>query len=284
MRFVSYNIQYGTGKDGQVDLARIAGEIGDADVIALQEVVRRPTDDGGFADQPAAFAELFPDHYWVYGAGIDIHCEAGDGPRDNHRRQFGNMLLSKTPILSHRNHLLPKHGTLNVLSVQRSAVEGVVETPSGPLRVYSVHLGHASNVERIEQCERLLEIIAAPRTEGGVRTGAGEGPELAPPMPDAALLMGDFNFQGDSEEYDLLCGEFDAFYGRVSNLHNLIDVWEAAGNDPQDCVTCDTTKKGRIRLDYGFVTPDLADKVTAMSVGNDAVGSDHQPIYIELDL
>ncbi len=283
MRFVSYNIQYGNGKDGRVDLARIAGEIGDADVIALQEVVRRPTDEGGYTDQPAAFADLFPEHYWVYGAGIDIHCASGDGPRDNRRRQFGNMLLSKTPILSTRNHLLPKHGTINVLSIQRQVVEGVVETPAGTLRVYNVHLGHSSNAERYEQCERLLEIIAASRTEGGVRSGPDQDPALAPPLPDAALLLGDFNFQADSEEYDLLCGEVDVDYGRVSNLHNLIDVWEAVGNDPDDCRTYDGPN-GHIRLDYGFVTPDLAGRVTAMTVGDDAVGSDHQPITIVLDL
>ena len=40
MKFVSYNIQYGTGKDGRIDLSRIAAEVGDADVIALQEVDR----------------------------------------------------------------------------------------------------------------------------------------------------------------------------------------------------------------------------------------------------
>jgi endonuclease/exonuclease/phosphatase family metal-dependent hydrolase len=40
MQFVSYNIQYGTGRDKQVDLARIADAVRGADVIALQEVER----------------------------------------------------------------------------------------------------------------------------------------------------------------------------------------------------------------------------------------------------
>ena len=40
MKFASYNIQYGIGLDGRLDLARIAGEIESADVIALQEVTR----------------------------------------------------------------------------------------------------------------------------------------------------------------------------------------------------------------------------------------------------
>jgi endonuclease/exonuclease/phosphatase family metal-dependent hydrolase len=40
MKFVSYNIQYGTVKDGRINLNRIAAEVGDAYVIALQEVDR----------------------------------------------------------------------------------------------------------------------------------------------------------------------------------------------------------------------------------------------------
>ena len=40
MRLVSYNIQYGRGRDGVFDLKRIATAIAGADVIALQEVER----------------------------------------------------------------------------------------------------------------------------------------------------------------------------------------------------------------------------------------------------
>eukprot|EP01030_Chromulinospumella_sphaerica_P031480 gene31480-32107_t len=40
VKFVSYNIQYGTGRDNVVDLARIARAVQGADVIALQEVER----------------------------------------------------------------------------------------------------------------------------------------------------------------------------------------------------------------------------------------------------
>ena len=40
MRFVTYNIQYGKGRDGHFDLRRIADAVREADVIALQEVER----------------------------------------------------------------------------------------------------------------------------------------------------------------------------------------------------------------------------------------------------
>jgi len=41
MKIVTYNIQYGRGKDGRFDLERIAEEIGGADLIALQESPQR---------------------------------------------------------------------------------------------------------------------------------------------------------------------------------------------------------------------------------------------------
>ncbi len=44
MKLVTYNIQYGVGKDSKCDLGRIAQAVDGADVIALQEVARR-TDD-----------------------------------------------------------------------------------------------------------------------------------------------------------------------------------------------------------------------------------------------
>jgi len=40
MRVVTYNIRFGWGLDGRVDLERIAGSVGDADIIAFQEVER----------------------------------------------------------------------------------------------------------------------------------------------------------------------------------------------------------------------------------------------------
>ena len=55
MKLISYNIQYGKGKDGRYDLARIAGEIEHGDVIALQEV-ERFWQRSGERDEPAELA------------------------------------------------------------------------------------------------------------------------------------------------------------------------------------------------------------------------------------
>ena len=81
------------------------------------------------------------------------------------------MLLSRTPILSSRNHLLPKYASLGPMSVQRSALEGVIETGRGSLRVYSVHLTHLSAATRMPQLERLLEIHRQAPVEGAAIGG-----------------------------------------------------------------------------------------------------------------
>jgi exonuclease III len=36
------------------------------------------------------------------------------------------------------------------------------------------------------------------------------------------------------------------------------------------------------RIDHCFVTQDLAPRVTAFRIGDDAQGSDHQPIFVDL--
>jgi endonuclease/exonuclease/phosphatase family metal-dependent hydrolase len=289
MLLATYNIQYGTGKDGRVDLPRIVGELREADVVALQEVdCFFPR--SGDADQAEAIARLLADHHWVYGAGVDVDAGFRDagGRLVNRRRRFGNMLLSRFPILSSRNHLLPKHGLVRQKALQRSALEGVVALPGGPVRVFSVHLGHAAAPERMRQIGRLQAILADSPAEGGVISGLEVEPEwLAgqppPPMPRPAVLMGDFNLTPDSAEYDALCGPLDPRYGRLGTLSGLADAWIAAGNaaDPGFTGTQDGTP---VRIDYVLLTADLAGGLRRAWVDATAEGSDHQPLFAEVAL
>ena len=272
MIFVSYNIQWGRGKDERVDLPRIAGEIGEADVIALQEVDRHWTR-SAMADQAAEFAGLFPEHHWVYGPAMDL-----DSKLVNRRRQFGNMLLARAPILTSRNHLLPKMNLPVKLSLQRAALEAVIEAPSGPLRVYSLHLNHSSAQERLAQVARLREIVAGASAEGGAWSGRDydpvweqDGPQ--PPLPTRAILLGDFNLKPDSEEHAALLASPDG----------LVDSWRALGHDDASGWTC-PLKDGNRRIDFAFVTQDMKERLQTMSVDQTAQGSDHQPIRIEIEL
>ena len=287
MIICSYNIQYGTGKDGKIDLARIAQEIGDADIVALQEV-ERFFSTTGLIDQAAELGALFPKHFWVYGGGVNLDASlvADDGTVTNRRRQFGNMLLSKSPILSSRNHLLPKFGLVDQLALQRSALEGVIKTELlGDIRVHSVHLGHASALERRVQIGTLNRILRESPGQGGGVSGrqaakhwTTDGPLID--MPRAAMFLGDFNLTPQDSEYELLAGPSDPKYGRIVRMDGLADVWTTCGNDENAGPTCGS-ENGPVRIDYGFMTPDLAGQAKRMWVDTDAQGSDHQPIFIE---
>jgi endonuclease/exonuclease/phosphatase family metal-dependent hydrolase len=289
MKLITYNIQYGRGKDERFDLARIAAEIEGADLIALQEVERFWSRSGD-VDQPAALAGLLGDYYWVYGPGVDLHAESppGTAAGANRRRQFGNMLLSKSPILASRNHLLPKYASLGPMSLQRNAVECVVDTAAGPLRFYSIHLTHLSAETRLPQVARLLDIHQSAPREGAAITGGGLKDEWTRDgVPGAlspyAVMMGDFNFEPDSQEYARMAGPVSPYGGRVVNPEGLVDAWVEAGHEADAGATADI--HGRpVRLDYCFVSAGLRERIGGVQIDEAAEGSDHQPVRIELDL
>lgn len=291
MKVVSYNIQYSRGKDGAHDLERIVEAVRDADIIALQEVTRNLSQVPD-ADQPGRIAELLPDFHWIYGPPIDLDASVrdADGHVINKRFQFGNMLLARWPILSSRLLLLPRMRTYNKFNGQNGALEGVVDCPGGPLRVYCMHLNHLNGAERIAQLDFLLPKLFDTPREGGAVSGAGQPlwPEFREvPMSEDFVALGDCNLTPDSPEYTRIVGEPDYFYGpRIVSQH-LVDTWVQAGHPQNEGVTWyDESKdfQSGLRLDYGFVNAGLAEKVKSAWIDDEALGSDHQPIWFELVL
>ena len=289
MKIVTYNIQYGRGRDHRYDLDRIADAVSGADVIALQEVERFWSRSGG-VDQPGVVARRFPGHYRAYGPGVDLHlagAEPGDG--DAGRRQFGNMLLSRTPLHTVRHHLFPKYGSLGPMSLQRSALEGVIAVRGGHVRVYSVHLTHLSAETRLPQVEALLKVHAGAVHEGPpVSGGSGLREEwtrdgMPPPVPRDAILLGDFNMEPDSEEYERIVGPMSPYGGRITNPEGFVDAWVEAGH-PIDAGATAEVRGRPARLDYCFVSAGLKDRIRSARVDADAAGSDHQPVWVEIDL
>ncbi|MFQ5545497.1 MAG: endonuclease/exonuclease/phosphatase family protein [Acidiferrobacterales bacterium] len=284
MQVVTYNIQFGRGKDQRFDIERIASETRGADIIAMQEV-ERFGERSGSVDQVAELARLFPTYHWVYGPGLDLDASITDneGHVQNRRWQFGNLLMSRTPILSSRNHPLPKLDLGERLSIQRSAIEGVVDCPCGPVRIYSVHLGHKSGAEREHQVARLLQVHQQACTEGGVLSGGLDLSDWtrerpAPPATTDAILLGDFNTEPDSREYAMIV----AAPSDENPLGGFVDAWRIAGDDPNGGIT--DPSNGGARIDYAFVTTALASHVRRALVDQNAIGSDHQPLWVEIDL
>ncbi|MBY3219874.1 endonuclease/exonuclease/phosphatase family protein [Rhizobium laguerreae] len=286
MNFASYNIQYGFGLDGRYDLARIARSLERADVIALQEVTRGFSRNG-FADMVADIAALFPDYFWVYGPACDMHVEADeDGlqPVRGTRFQFGNMVLSRWPILATRTLLLPRSRTIGKINLQRGATEAVIDAPGGAIRVYSVHLDHVSADERIRQLQFLNARINAFVQEGGSLTGGGEFDLLEPPLPEDYIIMGDFNMEPESPEYCALAGAGGGYYGRVARIGTPVDAFAALkAYSPESYSWMDPEDRGkRMHLDYCFVSCGLLSRLKSVRIDTQSVGSDHFPVWVEI--
>lgn len=293
MKLVTYNIRYSLGKDGAYDLDRIVDAVRGADVIALQEVTRNFSQVPD-ADQPARIAELLPDFDWIYGPPVDF--DAGvrhddEGVRNNRRLQFGNMLLARWPILSGQLLLLPRMRTYDVINTRCGALEGVVDLPGGPLRVYSVHLGFLNHEERIAQIDYLLPQMLDAPLNGGAISGPEElwNGELVrgAPLSEDFVVLGDCNLKPDSPEYRRVVGEPDYYEGLHIVRQHLVDAWVQAGHPRDEGVTCFDEKdisKSIGRLDYGFVSAGLAAKVKSAWIDDEASGSDHQPAWFELDI
>ena len=284
MKLVTYNTQYGVGRDGKFDLERIAKEVEGADIISLQEVTRNFARNGG-ADMIEGLAALLPGYFHAFGPAMDLDFGATDseGRPLNKRFQFGNMVLSRFPIVASRNLLLPRTLRFSRGNLQRSALEALVIAPSGPIRIYSVHLDHVSVTERSLQISHLKERAFAYAGEGGAISGSAEYGFPEPPRPEGFVLMGDFNMDRFSPEYALMVGEQDDASRETRT--DPIDVYALGDGLPDGAVSwVDDAKPETNRLiDFAFVEKSLARRIGKVRIDREAKGSDHLPVWFELD-
>ena len=283
---LSWNIQAGLGVDGRVDLARIARTVralADADVICMQEVESRGSGGpGGDAasvreDQFEALRDLFPGYTAVIGAGIE---RADTDVASMYR--FGNLVLSRLPILSVFRHLLPQPATPGARHMPRQATEVTVRSPSGPLRVVTTHLEYHSAVHRRAQIERLRELhteVAEQARHPGAAEDAGPYARIA--RPPSAVFCGDFNMESDSEEYAALLAPFDG------GAPDLVDAWPALYPGRPHDPTCGVFDHrqwpaGPHCRDFFLVTEELGPRLRSLRVDPRTDASDHQPVVLVL--
>ena len=273
MRFVTYNIHYGVGRDGYHDLDRIADAIDGADIIALQEV-ERFWPRSGMVDQPRELGKRLPDYWWVYGPNIDLHTPgAFPGEAAGQRRQFGNMVLARTPIRASENVRLPRL-LEEPRSMRRGALEALIQTPRDGLRVVSTHLCYLSPRTRIAQAKAILARQGTVAVEGGA--WEGEHPEDPswhlgdePEMPQSTIVLGDMNFGPDGAEYAATIGRTTA---------PLAEAWPLVRSRHPGAT------KGGDRIDQAWLTGDLVPRLTDAWIDGVTDGSDHQPVWFDLDL
>ena len=170
LRILTYNIHHAEGLDGKVDYERIAGIIRktDADIIALQEIDNQTTRTQG-VDQAKKLASILGFHV-VFGKALNF--QGGT---------YGLAIMSRGQIKSSRTFALPYH----IGQEPRIVLEATIDLGDGIpiINVFNAHLCHLSQDTRLEQVERILQIL----------------PDVTP-----LFLVGDFNARPDSAPMKLL--------------------------------------------------------------------------------
>jgi len=161
-RIATYNIHKARGFDLRIVPERIVEVVLElnADILCLQEVINAP-DGQPNLNQAQEIERALPGYHSAFGAN-----------REYRGGTYGNLTLSRFPILTRRNH---------DLSRRRREPRGVFQTevevsPGHLVHLFNVHLG-TGHMERRFQARKLLnpEVLTQP----GLR-----GPRL---------VLGDFN-------------------------------------------------------------------------------------------
>lgn len=282
MKLITWNIQWCRGCDGRVNPARIvatARDMADFDVLCLQEVARNFPGLSGSSgeDQYETLAGLLSDYTVIKGVGMDVIAPDGNW------REFGNALITRLPILQVFRHLLPWPADAAAPSMQRSAIEAVLQLPSGaPLRVTTTHLEYYSGKQRAAQVERLRELQAEAAGHAGdpPRPGENDGPFRTLPRPASGILTADFNFRPD----DPLHARLQAPLAPGAPAYR--DAWQLRHPGRPHAATLGVHDKEQwpeaYCCDFIFVTGDLAGRVEDVTVNSATRASDHQPVLLQL--
>jgi endonuclease/exonuclease/phosphatase family metal-dependent hydrolase len=273
---LTWNIQAGLGCDGQTDLGRIADTIRarDPDIVCLQEVARNVPELAGGADQVEQLTALFPGHYGAFGPAID---RAGA----SRRVRFGNMILSRLPVLQVFNHPLPQPAAPGIKHMPRQATEIVADTPAGPLRVVTTHLEYHSQVQRIAQVQHLRRLQADVEANAAAPgTDPAQGIYAAVPRPVSALYCGDFNAAPGDAAHALMTSPLPS----GAALHDAWSVFAPDAPHPPTTGIFDRKQwpQGSHARDYFFVTADVAARILEVGVDVETDQSDHQPVVLRL--
>ncbi len=278
MRLLNWNVQWCRGVDGRVDPARIAAEarrLADPDVICLQELAVNFPDLAGnnSDDQAHALAQLFPRYTTCFVSGVDVPSA------DGRRGYFGNVILSRLPLGRILRHSLPWPAAADVPSMPRVAVEAVIETPFGHMRIITTHLEYYSQPQRAVQVRRLREIHAEACGKRFQTTDKGVFKSY--PRPAAAILCGDFNMPPEDPLHAEIRKKFPG-----DGIPALVDAWQALnpGKPHPHTFRIHEKEEGESPYccDYVFVTEDLLPRLRSVKIDGLTRASDHQPVMVEL--
>jgi endonuclease/exonuclease/phosphatase family metal-dependent hydrolase len=278
MQLVTWNTQWCCGIDGVVSPQRIvdgARALGDFDVLCLQEIaVNYPRLAGGPGhDQPALLRDLLPGFQVFFGAAVD-EWEGGE------RRQFGNLIATRLPVLQVQHHPLPYPADAGVRSMPRMCTVVTLQDPRlGAVRVMTTHLEYYSRPQRMAQARALRELhlqYGAQALAPPQRSADGS-PFQSKVHTTAAILCGDFNLDSREPEYAQLT---------QSGAGQLWDAWRllhgAAPHPATFRIHDRRYGSDPVACDFVFVSDPLQQRVRRLEVDAATQASDHQPVLVHL--
>ncbi|MGI6036998.1 MAG: endonuclease/exonuclease/phosphatase family protein [Limnochordia bacterium] len=177
VRIMTFNIHYGRGPDGQVDLGQLAQIVKRADphILLLNEVDAYRFRSGGI-NQARHLPQLFGYPYSFYGPTLPQGFLRYLMPQ-----RYGNLLLSKYPLERVEVYQLPS------AREPRNIIVAQIEIDGQSLYVCGTHLG-LSQEERLQHIQFLLNIKER--------------------LPGPVVLLGDFNAPPTSEEIQGITAHF----------------------------------------------------------------------------
>lgn len=144
IRFLSFNIHGGRSRDGQRDLGRVHDVMDryDIDIGAFQEMETRPSRGGRQSDVDMLAGMERPHH--LPGPTL----KEGEG-------WYGNLIVSRYPIVRALAHTMETTFDLE----PRNAIDALIQTPFGKIRLLNTHLS-LSPLERRKEVPKLIELVA----------------------------------------------------------------------------------------------------------------------------
>lgn len=293
LKIVTWNVQWCRGVDGRVDPERIIEHVrafADFDVLCLQEVAANfPGLPGSRGEnQFAILSGLLPGFTPIPGAPVDVIARGGGAKRDE-RRVFGNLILSRLPVLQALRHQLPwPCDTRAQRTMPRMLVEATIEAPFGPLRVMTTHLEYYSAIQRAAQVDAIRARHAeacgharAVRGSAATARGQSDHPFRSVVQTLSTILTGDFNLRPEDPLHSRIREPFD------DGTPELLDAWQQLHPGLAHAHTNGMHDRQQwpesYTCDYIFASAGLAPRLQALRVDQQTQASDHQPVLIEIE-
>jgi len=269
MRVMSFNIRYGSAKDGKNSWKyrrdQVIGILKDhkADIIGLQEALRFQLDE----------IEAGLSGYAKIGLGRDDGDTSGEySPIFYKKSRFtvgksGTLWFSDTPLIPGSKHWGNRHPRIFTFAALTDKTSG------STFLIYNVHLDHANSDSRWKSVSFLYDHIKENKT-----------------FKNSLIIMGDFNSGENSAVIRYMLGKENFFRSKNPDHKNRLPMKDSFRsvhpNGMGGTFHMFWGKSFGPKLDYIFVSPDTPVKAANIirSNINGRYPSDHFPITADIEL